>query len=373
MIKKLLSDIQWKPFIVDQAFDWIENSKPYHKSELKEVNQWVAYVSRTNLNNGLEAIVKDDKKFEKNPANTIVFGAENADFFYQSFEYITWNKMYYIQSNKFDRYTWLFVKMMLSNSIKNCGFWYWKWLTWTRMKTRTILLPVDKDWQINRAFMQKYMKEIEENLISRATTYLKEKLKEANIEESRGGGDLNSKSWWEFFIEDVFDLIQRGKRLKKQDHIIWNIPYVSSTGNNNGIDWFIWNMSNVRIFNNCITLANSWSVWSAFYQPFKFVASDHITKLENAKFSKYTYMFLLNRLTQLRWKYGFNREINDKRIKREKLLLPITKWGTPDYEYMENTMKYIELKQIRLWLENTKQVLHSMGISIGIVIINDLF
>ena len=43
---------------------------------------------------------------------------------------------------------------------------------------------------------------------------------------------------------------------------------------------------NVRIFSNCLSLANSGSVGSTFYQPFKFVASDHVTKLENKNFNE---------------------------------------------------------------------------------------
>ena len=47
---------------------------------------------------------------------------------------------------------------------------------------------------------------------------------------------------------------------------------------------------------------------------------------------------MLNRLST---KYNFNREINDKRIKREKILLPLNDKGEIDYEYMEQYVKNI--------------------------------
>lgn len=48
---------------------------------------------------------------------------------------------------------------------------------------------------------------------------------------------------------------------------------------------------------------------------------------------------LINRLSE---KYSFNREINDERIKREKLLLPVTDTGEIDFQFMSSFMKQIE-------------------------------
>ena len=115
---------------------------------------------------------------------------------------------------------------------------------------------------------------------------------------------------------------------------------------NNGVDNYISNEIGVRFFENCLSLANSGSVGSCFYEPFKFVASDHITHLKNSLNNKFSYLFettLLNRLSE---KYNFNREINDKRISSEIIILPITSDGTPDYEYMEQYIKNFMYKKL---------------------------
>jgi len=52
---------------------------------------------------------------------------------------------------------------------------------------------------------------------------------------------------------------------------------------------------------------------------------------------------MLNRLST---KYNFNREINDKRIKREKILLPLNDKGEIDYEYMEQYVKNILIENM---------------------------
>ena len=159
--------------------------------------------------------------------------------------------------------------------------------------------------------------------------------------------ELTNKKWKEFTFIEVFMGIQRGKRLKKDDHIEGTIPYASSTALNNGIDGFIGNNKNIRAFKNCLTLANSGSVGSTFYQPFNVVASDHVTKLENPNFNKYIYLFLATIVTRLNEKYSFNREINDTRIRKEKILLPINSKGKPDYEFMENYMKQKETELLK--------------------------
>jgi type I restriction enzyme M protein len=157
---------------------------------------------------------------------------------------------------------------------------------------------------------------------------------------------IEEKKWKEFKLTDIFTQIQRGKRLKKDDHIIGAKPYASSTSLNNGIDGFIGNKESVRIFSNCLTLANSGSVGSTFYQPFEVIASDHVTKLENRAFNKHIYLFIATLVERLSKKYSFNREINDTRIKKEKILLPINEYDNPDYEFMECYMKYIEYNKL---------------------------
>lgn len=158
--------------------------------------------------------------------------------------------------------------------------------------------------------------------------------------------DLKDVQWAEFNLNDIFPNIQRGKRLKKDDHIDGIIPYISSTGSNNGVDGFVGNEDGVRSFKNCLTIANSGSVGATFYQPFSYIASDHVTKLENREFSKYVYLFISSISKRLSEKYSFNREINDKRIQREKIILPVNSEGEPDYAFMEQYMQHKENDKI---------------------------
>lgn len=218
----------------------------------------------------------------------------------------------------------------------------------SRILRQTVLLPISDDGQPDYAFMEEFIKERESVKRKQYLEYCKKQL------EIVGGGynliPLKDKEWKSFFIVDIFDNIQRGKRLKIADHVAGSVPYVSSSALNNGVDNFVSNDKGVRKFSDCLSLANSGSVGATFYEPFEFVASDHITHLKNEEFNKYHYLFLATMTSRLSQKYNFNREINDKRISREIILLPLNDEGVPDYEYIEQYSKNLLYKKLQSYI-----------------------
>jgi len=189
------------------------------------------------------------------------------------------------------------------------------------------------------------------NMILQGKEYLFEGKKLEINKDFKVVEGLNKMDFGEFYLKDIFPEIQRGKRLKKDDHKLGEMPYVSSSAMNNGIDGFVSNKEKVRIFKNCLSLANSGSVGATFFQPFSFVASDHVTKLQNDNFNEFIYLFVASAVKRLSEKYSFNREINDQRIKREKILLPINKKGEPAYDYMENFIKKMTYEKLTNYIE----------------------
>ena len=174
-----------------------------------------------------------------------------------------------------------------------------------------------------------------------------------------GGGKLLRSQWKPFSFTEVFTEIQRGKRLKKADHTEGTVPYVSSTALNNGVDGFIGNEGSVRKFEDCITIANSGSVGSAFFHQYEFVASDHVTQLKRNGLDKYAYLFMVPIINRLSEKYSFNREINDERIKREKLLLPVNDEGEIDFDFMSSFMQEVEADILKTTLKVFKKRLNT--------------
>ena len=235
------------------------------------------------------------------------------------------------------RFQLLFVAMCITKQRNRFGHGYS--LNSNRLRSFKLMLPTAKnglpDWQ----FMEEYMRLKENQVLKSAIDKL---CKQLITNELIGGGKLLHSNWKAFYFTEVFTEIQRGKRLKKADHKVGETPYVSSTSFNNGVDGFIGNDSSVRRFEDCLTLANSGSVGCTFYHRYAFIASDHVTQLKKEGLDKYAYLFMIPLINRLSEKYSFNREINDERIKREKLLLPVTDTGEIDFQFMSSFMKQIE-------------------------------
>lgn len=153
---------------------------------------------------------------------------------------------------------------------------------------------------------------------------------------------INKNNWQEFFFEDIF-VISRGKRLVTLDQVNGDIAYISSSKKNNGIDNYILPPNFMKVYKNALTLNNSGSVGYCFYHPYKFVASDHCTVIQikdkKIKLNNYISLFLKPIIESMKNKYNFAREINNERLRKEKILLPTTDYKSPDWEFMENYIK----------------------------------
>lgn len=131
------------------------------------------------------------------------------------------------------------------------------------------------------------------------------------------------------------------------------------------MDGFIGNEGCVRKFEDCITVANSGSVGSAFFHQYEFVASDHVTQLKRNGLDKYAYLFMVPIINRLSEKYSFNREINDERIKREKILLPVNNEGGIDFDFMSSFMQEVEANILKTTLKVYKKRLSDNKIQVG--------
>ena len=148
---------------------------------------------------------------------------------------------------------------------------------------------------------------------------------------------LNLSEWKPFKYTDVFK-IKKGKRLTKKDQSDGDIPYVSSSALNNGIDNKIGNGSTDE---NCISFACYGSIGEVFYQDEKVWVSDNanVFYLKNRKLNSYIAMFIVTllRLEQFRFSYGMTGK--KERLESFTIKLPINKKNEPDWEFMENYIK----------------------------------
>ena len=334
-MKKLsLESKNWDAFFIEDVAEIISGRDIYEK---ERIDGLVPYITATANNNGIGYFVANNNETLESGCLSVNRNGSVGYCFYHPYQALYGNDTRKLRPKKNNRYISLFISMCITKQREKYGYGY-KMGT-GRLKRQRILLPVDPNNNPNWAFMEAYMKQKEQQILKPTIEKLCNRLIINNI---LGGGKSLCSNWKAFYFTEVFTEIQRGKRLKKADHKDGQTPYVSSTSLNNGIDGFIGNDGSVRRFNNCLTLANSGSVGCAFYHQYTFVASDHVTKLKRDGLDKYAYLFMIPIINRLSEKYSFNREINDERIKREKLLLPATDKGEIDFAFMSAFMKEVE-------------------------------
>ena len=177
--------------------------------------------------------------------------------------------------------------------------------------------------------------------------------------------ELCNLKWKEFFISEIFPKPKRGKRIVNDNHIAGNTPLVSSAGTNNGITAFIGNTENVRLYQNCLSIANGGSsAGRCFYEPFEFIASDHITHCKNNELTENQYLAVASLISgKLSEKYSFCREITDLRISREKIMLPVNEDGKPDFECLEQYVKQLKERLTKKYLDYVKKSIANISVS----------
>ena len=340
-----LKDREWGEFRIGDIFE-IGTGSLIGEERLTKGK--IPRISAKAVNNGIENFYSRLNEKSYREFNNFISISFLGDAFYHPYTASLDMKIHSLKlkEHELNKYIAAFIKIQIAYMKEK--FSYGNQLSSSILPRQILLLPITNqdipDWQ----FMEEYIREREQIFLQEYIEYAEKIVHECEIGEVI---PLKEKEWSEFRIGDIFTEIQRGKRLKKSDHRIGQRPYVSSTAVNNGVDGFVSNKDGVRTFNNCLTVANSGSVGATFYHKYEFVASDHVTQLKNPNFTRYIYLFLAPIISRLSEKYSFNREINDDRVKREIILLPIDNNGNPDWNYMEQYAKSITRQKITEYLK----------------------
>lgn len=154
---------------------------------------------------------------------------------------------------------------------------------------------------------------------------------------------LDKKEWKEFWLEDIVD-IKSGIDIYAKERVDGHTPYITATGQNNGIGYFVDNR-NKTIEEKAISVNRNGSVGYAFYHDYKALYGNDTRKLAPKYKDKYISLFLTLVITKQKDKYGYGYKMGTGRLKRQKILLPITESGDIDFVYMKRYIQIEEIKQ----------------------------
>ncbi|CDF98458.1 restriction endonuclease subunit S [Avibacterium paragallinarum] len=352
MAKLKLTDREWASFFIggeNGIFNIEATQSGIDKNKLKTAKDGkTPYITRSETDNGINLFVPDEqmRKYKKDDGNVITIGLDTQTVFYQKNSFWTGQNIQILKNDNLNYWVAMFLIPLLKIQMEKFS-WGGNGATLGRLNRTQIMLPIYSDYQPDWQFMEDYIKQKEEEKIKQLIDYYTQQATDILIQTA----SITDREWKAFPFNEIFEEIQRGKRLTKSNQIEGDIPYISSSATQNGVDNFISNEKNVRKFGNCLTIANSGSVGATFFHHYQFIASDHVTELKLERPNKYVYLFLASIIKRLEEKYSFNREINDKRIQREKILLPINDNTEPDWQFMEDFIRQLEKNKIETILK----------------------
>lgn len=161
--------------------------------------------------------------------------------------------------------------------------------------------------------------------------------------------ELNLKNiqWGEFELGKIFE-IENCKCSNISLLKVGTMPYVGATNRNNGVLKFVKPIDNLISKGNCIAFIcdGEGSVGYSIYKEEDFIGSTTVKVGRNKYLNKYVASFIITLADTVRSKYNFGFKRNELHLKKEKVLLPKTINGEPDYYFMEQFMKQKEIEKI---------------------------
>lgn len=166
--------------------------------------------------------------------------------------------------------------------------------------------------------------------------------------------DLESVHWSSFLFPEIFD-IKKGFYNKKPNNLEkGEIPFLGATAVNNGITGY-YSIEDIELNSktgqgknhpldkkmfegNCIVVTNNGSVGYAYYQKTAFTCSHDVNPLylKHHMLNEYIAKFLISVIEKQRVCFEYARKWRPERMKKSKLMLPITDRGEPNYKFMED-------------------------------------
>ena len=366
-LSKKLNDVKWGEFKIGDLFEIQKISNMLSKEDLSDDYSYPAYSSDSE-NNGIIGYTNNPEFIcdEKHPVY-ITFGdhTRTLNIARKSFSVLDNVKVLLPCTNKNN--SLLFMISVWKKQIPNLGYAR----HWKVAKNCILSLPITPENKIDFDFMEAFIRELEEERIRELAAYLKVRgfdNYELSKCESEALAHFNELKWKEFNLIDIFDVKNThnilSNEIKKDSG---SVPYLCASSVNNGVSSYISYKEELVEKGNCIFIGGKTFVVS--YQEKDFFSNDshnlalYVKDLQPTKLNQ---LYLATCVYKgLSHKYTWGDSISGAKIKSDKIMLPITSNGSPDYAFMETFISAVQklvIKDVVLYADKkiaaTKQAVH---------------
>lgn len=361
-LNEKLGTVKWGEFKYKEVFNRIEQGRRLKKDD--QIDGAIPFVMSGTTNAGVVNYISNPvASFPKNAITIDIFG----NTFYRNYAFgagddtgVYWNDATAYSSNAM-----LFFAVAMQKSMMG-RFSYGKKLRSSQSEDFTMHLPVTDDGTIDFDFMESFIAELEAERVAELSAYLTVSGLD-NYELSNNEMAIIERykkhqiPFSEFEFIKIFNNIKQGRRLKKDDQLPGDIPFVMSGTTNTGVIGYISNPV-ARFPKNSITID---IFGNSFYRNYDFGAGDDTGVYWNTEkeYSRTCMLFFAAAMGRaLRGKYSYGKKLRSSQSIHFKMQLP-TKDGKPDYDAMAaliSTVQKLVIKDVVLYadrkIEKTKDV-----------------
>lgn len=344
----------YKPFKIGELFDAANGNTDIQKNHIDGVGEYV--ISSGTTNNGIIGKSSVDAKiFNANTVTVDMFG--NVYFHPYCYKMVTHARVFSLSAKNFYLNETLGLYFVSTLSYLKNLFSYNNMCSWEKVKDLSIYLPTTAAGDIDFAFIEERVHELEEERVRELETYLKaagfEDCALSTLEREALSLLSSGISTKYFKIRELFEkqsTIRLGIKVadvSKEKTNAADLPVLTAGIINQGLVGFI-PRANATILKNVISVsANGANTGAMFYQP------DEFTILQDSyaigwrdtrrNVEECVYLYLVSCLQKsVRGYYDWSNKAGWEKIKGLTISLPITTDGAIDYAFMETSIRAME-------------------------------
>ncbi len=341
-LNERMDQVEWGEFEVGSVFRVVSSKKKFDANKVKISSSGkFPYIVRMSASNGQKGFLNEDEKF-LNEGNTISFGQDTATVFYQEKPYFTGDKIKILKPlyKEFNKKN---APLILAALQKAFGSFSWGRSSFhvSRIEKQKMLLPVTAEKDIDFAFMECFVAELEKERIEKLSSYLKMhgfERYELSDKEKQALKEYDHMTWRTYRLEALFGKSTRGRRLKSADRVAGTLPFATAGEANEGISDFIGNR--VHIFSKNTTTIDMFG--SAKYRNYDYGGDDHIAVVHTENLSQNAAIFVTAAIHKAshNGQFHYGRNFYSKDADELQISLP-EKDGEPDFERMDAVMSAV--------------------------------
>lgn len=262
---------------------------------------------------------------------TFVVTYQEKDFFSNDSHNLA---LYLKDSDKRNKSSQLFIAACIYKSLAHKYSWG-NSISHKKILHDAILLPQTPSGEIDFAFMESFLRELEESRLRELETYLIASGLNNYFLSASDHTALDSfvnTKWRSFNIKELFGKSTRGKRLKGEDRIPGSLPFVTAGEADTGISAFIGNK--VEVFLHNTTTIDMFG--SAKFRNYDYGADDHVAVVHTESLPKNAAIFVTSSCHKAahtgKFDYGHNFYAKD--ADELDIMLPVGDNGQPDIDAM---------------------------------------